>query len=55
MAASLTAYLAALWQILLELSPSLLAGLFIVGFMHVYLPAGFIEKAGFRASLPKNL
>jgi len=40
----LSAYLAATWQILLELSPSLLAGLFIAGLMHVYLPTGFIHR-----------
>lgn len=33
-----------LWQILLELSPSLLFGLLIAGFIHVYLPAGFIHR-----------
>ncbi|MGB5835032.1 MAG: permease, partial [Thiohalocapsa sp.] len=37
-------YLIELWQILLELSPSLLLGLFIAGLMHVYLPAGLIHR-----------
>ncbi len=40
----LSAYLAATWQILLELSPSLLAGLFIAGLMHVYLPTGYVHR-----------
>ncbi len=44
MTALLLAFLAALWQILLELSPSLLAGLLIAGLLHVYLPAGFIHR-----------
>ena len=33
-----------LWQILLELSPSLLLGLFIAGLMHVYLPPDLIHR-----------
>ena len=37
-------YLIELWQILLELSPSLLFGLFIAGLIHVYLPAGLIHR-----------
>jgi uncharacterized protein len=47
----LSVYLAAVWQILLELSPSLLAGLFIAGLMHVYLPAGFIHRGLNRPNL----
>jgi len=37
-------YLSHLWQILLELSPSLLLGLFIAGLLHVYLPPGLIHR-----------
>jgi hypothetical protein len=33
-----------LWQVMLDLSPSLLLGLFIAGLMHVYLPKGFIHR-----------
>jgi hypothetical protein len=33
-----------LWQILLELAPSLLLGLFIAGLVHVYVPAAAIHK-----------
>ena len=40
----ISAYLAATWQVLLELSPSLLAGLFIAGLMHVYLPTGYVHR-----------
>jgi len=34
----------ALWQILLELAPSLLLGLFIAGLVHVYVPAAAIHR-----------
>jgi uncharacterized membrane protein YraQ (UPF0718 family)/copper chaperone CopZ len=37
-------YLRELWQIMLDLSPSLMLGLFIAGLMHVYLPKGFIHR-----------
>lgn len=37
-------YLHELWQVMLDLSPSLLLGLFIAGLMHVYLPKGFIHR-----------
>ncbi len=37
-------YLQALWQVMLDLSPSLLLGLFIAGLMHVYLPKGFVRQ-----------
>jgi uncharacterized membrane protein YraQ (UPF0718 family)/copper chaperone CopZ len=33
-----------LWQILLELAPSLLAGLLIAGLIHAFLPAGVIRR-----------
>jgi len=32
------------WQVLLELSPALLAGLLLAGVLHVFLPAGFIHR-----------
>jgi hypothetical protein len=41
---ALAQFPAALWQILLELSPSLLLGLFIAGLVHVYVPAAAIHK-----------
>jgi uncharacterized membrane protein YraQ (UPF0718 family)/copper chaperone CopZ len=47
----LTAYLSDLWQILLELAPSLLLGLFIAGLMHVYLPVDFIYRGLSRPNL----
>lgn len=47
----LITYLAALWQIMLELSPSLLLGLFIAGLMHVYLPVDFIYRGLNRRNL----
>ena len=47
----LTAYLTDLWQILLELSPSLLLGLLIAGLMHVYLPVDFIYRGLNRPDL----
>ncbi|NKN31829.1 permease [Marichromatium bheemlicum] len=37
-------FLAACWQVMVELSPSLLLGLVIAGLMHVYLPRGFIHR-----------
>ncbi len=37
-------YLAELWQVLTDLSPSLLLGLFIAGLIHVYLPPGLIHR-----------
>lgn len=37
-------YLADLWQILTDLSPSLLLGLFIAGLIHVYLPPGLVHR-----------
>ncbi|MCF7984864.1 MAG: SO_0444 family Cu/Zn efflux transporter [Thiohalocapsa sp.] len=37
-------YLNELWRILLELSPSLLLGLFIAGLMYVYLPPDLIRR-----------
>lgn len=40
----LETYLQALWQVMLDLSPSLLLGLFIAGLMHVYLPKGFVHR-----------
>jgi len=32
------------WQVMLELSPSLLLGLLIAGLLHVFLPRGFIHR-----------
>ncbi len=44
-------YLADVWQIMLELSPSLLLGLLIAGLMHVYLPSGLIHRGLNRPDL----
>lgn len=33
-----------LWQVMLDLSPSLLLGLFIAGLMHSYLPQGLVHR-----------
>lgn len=40
----MVSFFASLWQILLELSPSLLFGLLIAGLMYAYLPAGFVHR-----------
>jgi uncharacterized membrane protein YraQ (UPF0718 family)/copper chaperone CopZ len=40
----LETYVRELWQVMLDLSPSLLLGLFIAGLMHVYLPKGFVHR-----------
>ena len=40
----LETYVHELWQVMLDLSPSLLLGLFIAGLMHVYLPKGFVHR-----------
>lgn len=44
-------FFAALWQVLIELSPSLLLGLLIAGLMHVYLPSGFVHRGLSRPDL----
>ncbi|NBC13563.1 MAG: hypothetical protein GVY09_09505 [Gammaproteobacteria bacterium] len=46
---------AALWQILLELSPSLLLGLFIAGLVHVYVPAAAIHRRLSRPDLASTV
>lgn len=38
------AYLQALWAIMLDLSPALLAGLLLAGLLHEYLPRGLIRQ-----------
>ncbi len=47
----LSLFLDSLWQVLLDLSPSLLLGLLIAGLMHVYLPTGFIHRGLSRPDL----
>jgi uncharacterized membrane protein YraQ (UPF0718 family)/copper chaperone CopZ len=37
-------FLSSFWQVMLDLSPSLLFGLLIAGLMHVYLPTGLIRR-----------
>ena len=44
-------YIDALWAILLELSPPLLAGLILAGLIHILLPAGFIHRTLSRRGL----
>jgi uncharacterized membrane protein YraQ (UPF0718 family)/copper chaperone CopZ len=51
----LITYLGDLWQILLELAPSLLLGLFIAGLMHVYLPVDFIYRGLNRPNLASTV
>ncbi|NEV62299.1 permease [Thiorhodococcus minor] len=41
----------AVWQVLIELSPSLLLGLLIAGMMRVYLPSGFVHRGLSRPDL----
>jgi len=40
-----------LWQIMLDLSPSLLLGLFIAGLVHLYLPKGLVPQGLNRPDL----
>ncbi|MBN2886943.1 MAG: permease [Chromatiaceae bacterium] len=44
-------FVGAVWQVLLELSPSLLLGLLIAGVMFVYLPRGFVHRGLSRPDL----
>jgi uncharacterized membrane protein YraQ (UPF0718 family)/copper chaperone CopZ len=37
-------FLRELWQVMIDLSPSLLLGLFIAGLLHVYLPTGLVHR-----------
>ncbi len=52
---AVTAYLVetgvAIWMVLLELSPSLLLGLFIAGILHAFLPKGIIERKLSKSNL----
>jgi len=40
-----------LWQVMLDLSPSLLLGLFIAGLVHLYLPPGLVYRGLSRPDL----
>ena len=40
----LDAFFIALWDILLELSPALLAGLLLAGLLHAFLPDGLVQR-----------
>jgi len=44
-------YLYQLWQVMLDLSPSLLLGLFIAGLVHLYLPEGLVHRGLNRPDL----
>ena len=44
-----------LWQILLELAPSLLLGLFIAGLIHVYVPASAVHRRLSRPDLASTV
>lgn len=52
---ALTRFPVQVWQILLELSPSLLLGLFIAGLVHVYVPAAAIHKRLSRPDLASTV
>lgn len=47
----LESYLQEMWQVMLDLSPSLLLGLLIAGLIHVYLPRGFVHRGLHRPDL----
>lgn len=51
MAGLFSTFLDVLWQVLLDLSPSLLLGLLIAGLIHVYLPTGFVHRGLSRPDL----
>ena len=44
-------FICQLWQVMLDLSPSLLLGLFIAGLVHLYLPAGLVHRGLNRPDL----
>ena len=44
-------YIRALWQVMLDLSPSLLLGLLIAGLMRVYLPKGLVHRGLNRSDM----
>ncbi|MGB0721193.1 MAG: permease [Gammaproteobacteria bacterium] len=44
-------FITALWSVLLDLSPALLAGLFLAGLLHVFLPQGLIHRTLSRPGL----
>jgi uncharacterized membrane protein YraQ (UPF0718 family)/copper chaperone CopZ len=46
-----TGLLQEVWQVMLDLSPSLLLGLLIAGLMHVYLPRGFVHRGLHRPDM----
>lgn len=45
------AFIYQLWQVMLDLSPSLLLGLFIAGLVHLYLPKGLVHRGLNRPDL----
>ncbi len=47
----ITAFLQNLWQVMLDLSPSLLLGLVLAGMLHVYLPRGLVHRGMSRPDL----
>ncbi|MEI6412926.1 MAG: permease [Pseudomonadota bacterium] len=48
-------FFANLWQVLLDLSPSLLLGLFLAGLLHVWVPEGVIHRQMNRVDFPSVL
>ena len=44
-------FLRELWQVMIDLSPSLLLGLFIAGLMHVDLPKGLVHRGFSRPDM----
>ncbi len=51
----MTVFLLNLWQVFLDLSPSLLLGLLLAGMLHVYLPKGLIHRGMSRPNLTSAL
>ena len=49
------AFFIALWDILLELSPALLAGLLLAGLLHAFLPDGLVQRQLSRRGLKSIL
>jgi len=47
----LETFIRQLWQVMLDLSPSLLLGLLIAGLLHLYLPAGVVHRGLRRPDL----
>ncbi len=51
----ITTFLHNLWQVFLDLSPSLLLGLLMAGLLHAYLPKGLVHRGMSRPNLASAL